>query len=55
MEETLNSFSSDKDNLSKELSDAELELSKKEPELQALDESFSKPVSYTHLTLPTKA
>ena len=42
MEETLNSFSSDKDNLSKELSEAELELSKKEPELQALDESFSK-------------
>ena len=32
----------DKDNLSKELSEAELELSKKEPELQALDESFSK-------------
>ena len=29
MEETLNSFSSDKDNLSKELSEAELELSKK--------------------------
>ena len=42
MEETLNSFSSDKENLSKELSEAELELSKKEPELQALDESFSK-------------
>ena len=42
MEETLNSFSSDKDNLSKKLSEAELELSKKEPELQALDESFSK-------------
>ena len=42
MEETLNSFSSDKDNLSTELSKAELELSKKEPELQALDESFSK-------------
>ena len=42
MEETLNRFSSDKDNLSKKLSEAELELSKKEPELQALDESFSK-------------
>lgn len=41
-EETLNSFSSYKDNLSKELSETELELSKKEPELQALDESFSK-------------
>ena len=42
MEESLNSFSSDKDNLSTELSEAELELSKKEPKLQALDESFSK-------------
>ena len=42
MEETLNSFSSDEDNLSTELSETELELSKKEPELQALDESFSK-------------
>ena len=42
MIETLNSFSSEKENLSKELLESELELSKKEPELQALDESFSK-------------
>ena len=41
-EESLKNLQIEKENLLKDLSSAELELQKKEPELQALDETFSK-------------